>query len=198
VSGSCSQSANDTAPLGGGTLSVQGDAARSDPFNLERDKGPNSLDIRHTFNASVVALSKFSISNRVLSAILNDNQVSLLVQVNSGTPVQVAGNTDLNGDGTNNDRPIDITRNSLNLPLRKNVDARISRFVNFAGHYKFEVQAEFKNIFNWEQVSGVQTTYAVNATTGVPTVVLPINSGALIPTGGYEQRKFQLGFKLFF
>lgn len=188
----------DTAPLGGGTLSVQGDAARSDPFNLERDKGPNSLDIRHTFNASVVALSQFSISNRVLRAILNNNQVSLLAQVNSGTPVQVAGNTDLNGDGTNSDRPIGVTRNSLNLPYRKNVDARISRFVNFGGHYKFEVQAEFKNIFNWEQVSGVQTTYAVNATTGIPTVVLPINSGALIPTNGFEQRKFQLGFKLFF
>ena len=188
----------DTAPLGGGTLSVQGDAARSDPFNLDRDKGPNSLDIRHTFNASVVALSNFSLSTRVLSAILNNNQVSLLVQVNSGTPVQVAGNADLNADGTGADRPIGVTRNSLNLPYRKNVDARLSRFVNFGGHYKFEVQAEFKNIFNWEQVSGVQTTYAVNATTGVATVVLPINSGALVPNGGYEQRKFQLGFKLFF
>jgi hypothetical protein len=188
----------DTAPLGGGTLSVQGDAARSDPFNLDRDKGPNSLDIRHTFNASVVALSNFSIANRVLHHIINNNQVSLLVQFNSGTPVQIAGNTDLNGDGTNNDRPVGVSRNSLNLPSRKNVDARISRFINFGGRYKFEVQAEFKNIFNWEQVSGVQTTYAVNATTGVPTVPLPNNSGALVPSNGYEQRKFQLGFKLFF
>jgi hypothetical protein len=188
----------DTAPLGGGTLSVQGDAARSDPFDLERDKGPNSLDIRHTFNASVVALSKFSIGNRVLHHIINDNQVSLLVQFNSGTPVQIQGNADLNGDGTNNDRPLFVTRNSLNLPGRKNVDARISRFISFRDRYKFEIQAEFKNIFNWEQVSGVQTTYAVNATTGAATVPLPNNSGALIPTNGYEQRKFQLGFKLFF
>ncbi len=188
----------DTAPLGGGTLSVQGDAARSDPFNLARDKGPNSLDIRHTFNASIVALSNFTIANRVLHHIINNNQISLLAQVNSGTPVQVQGNTDLNGDGTNNDRPLNITRNSLNLPTRKNVDARISRFINFGRRYKFEIQAEFKNIFNWEQVSGVQTTYTVNATTGAATTTLPGNSGALIPTNGYEQRKFQLGFKLFF
>ncbi|MEO6223840.1 MAG: TonB-dependent receptor [Vicinamibacterales bacterium] len=188
----------DTAPLGGNTLSVQGDAARSDPFDLDRDKGPNSLDIRHTFNASIVALSNFTVANRVLHHIVNNNQVSLLVQVNSGTPIQIAGNTDLNGDGTNNDRPLNITRNSLNLPTRKNVDARISRFVNFGRSYKVEIQAEFKNIFNWEQVSGVQTTYTVNATTGAATVTLPNNSGALIPTSGYEQRKFQLGFKLFF
>jgi hypothetical protein len=188
----------DTAPLGGGTLAVQGDAARSDPFDLARDKGPNSLDIRHTFNASVVALSKFSIGNRVLHHIINNNQVSLLVQVNSGTPVQIQGNADLNGDGTNNDRPLFVTRNSLNLPGRKNVDARISRFINFRDRYKFEIQAEFKNIFNWEQVSGVQTTYTVNATTGAATTPLPNNSGALIPNNGYEQRKFQLGFKLFF
>jgi len=188
----------DTAPLGGGVLSVQGDAARSDPFDLLRDKGPNSLDIRHTFNASVVALSNFTIANRVLHHIINNNQVSLLVQVNSGTPVQIAGNTDLNGDGTNNDRPLNITRNSLNLPTRKNVDLRYSRFFNFYRNYRLEVQGEFKNIFNTEQVSGVQTTYAVNSTTGAATVPLPNNSAALIPTGGFEQRKFQLGFKLYF
>ena len=184
--------------LGGGVLSVQGDAARSDPFNLARDKGPNSLDIRHTFNASIVALANFTIANRVLHHIINNNQVSLLVQVNSGTPVQLAGNTDLNGDGTNNDRPLFITRNSLNLPTRKNMDLRFSRFFNLHKSYRFEVQAEFKNIFNNEQVSGVQTTYPVNATTGAATGTLPNNSFALIPTGGFEQRKFQLGFKLFF
>jgi hypothetical protein len=47
-------------------------------------------------------------------------------------------------------------------------------------------------------VSGVQTSYPVNATTGIPTATLPNNSSALIPTNGFEQRKFQLGFKLFF
>ena len=38
----------------------------------------------------------------------------------------------------------------------------------------------------------------VDATTGAPTVTLPANGNALVPTSGYEQRKFQLGFKLFF
>src|SRR5690606_6084211 len=113
----------DTAPLGGGTLSVQGDARRSDPQGLSRDKGPNSLDVRHTFNGSIVALSNFNIANRILKHILNNNQASLFLQLNSGIPVQIQGNTDLNLDGQNNDRPLNITRNSLYRPSRINVDA---------------------------------------------------------------------------
>jgi hypothetical protein len=188
----------DTAPLGGNVLSVQGDSVRSDPANLARDKGPNSLDIRHTLNGSVVALSNFNIANRTLHHIINNNQVSLFVQMNSGTPVQIAGNANLNGDGNNGDRPLNVTRNSLTRPARYNVDARLSRFFNLYRSMRLEVQAEFKNVFNIEQVNGVQTTYAVNPATGAPTVNLPANSNALIPSSGYEQRKFQLGFKLFF
>lgn len=188
----------DTAPLGGGTLSVQGDAVRSDPANLSRDRGPSLLDIRHTFNASVVAQSNFNIANRVLNQIVNNNQISLLVQINSGIPVSIAGNTDLNKDGNNGDRPLGVTRNSLSLPTRKNIDMRYSRFFNFYKNYRLEVQAEFKNVLNIEQVSGVQTTYAVNPTTGAPTVTLPTSSSQLVPSNGYEQRKFQLGFKLYF
>jgi len=190
----------DTAPLGGAILSVQGDAVRSDPADLARDKGPNSLDVRHTLNGSIVALSNFNIANRVWHHILNNNQVSLFLQLNSGLPVQIQGNVDLNGDGNGaNDRPLNITRNSLYLPARYNVDARFSRFFNLGyRNTRLEVQAEFKNLLNTEQISGVQTTYAVNATTGAATVPLPTNGNALVPTNGYEQRKFQLGFKLFF
>ncbi|MCR4373505.1 MAG: TonB-dependent receptor [Acidobacteria bacterium] len=189
----------DTAPLGGNTLSVQGDAVRSDPANLARDKGPNSLNVRHTLNGSIVALSNFTIANRTLHHILNNNQMSLFVQLNSGLPVQIAGNADLNADGNGGDRPLNITRNSLNRPSRYNVDARFSRYFNLGYRAtRLEVQAEFKNLFNTEQVNGVQTTHAVNSTTGAATVSLPASGNALIPTSGYEQRKFQLGFKLFF
>jgi len=189
----------DTAPLGGGTLSVQGDPRRSDPENLQRDKGPNSLDVRHTFNGSIVALSNFNIANRVLHHILNNNQASLFLQLNSGIPVQLQGNVDLNQDGQGGDRPLFISRNGLYRPSRINVDARFSRFFKLGyKQTRLEVQAEFKNLFNKEQISGVQTTYTVDATTGAPSAALPANGNALVPTSGYEQRKFQLGFKLFF
>lgn len=188
----------DTAPLGGAVLSVQGDAVRSDPADLQRDKGPNSLDVRHTLNGSIIGLTNFTIANRALHHIINNNQIALFIQFNSGLPVQIQGNRDLNADGNNNDRPLNITRNGLYRPSRYNVDMRYSRFFNLYRHYRLEVQAEFKNVFNIEQISGVQTTYEVDATTGAALTTLPASGNALIPTSGYEQRKFQLGFKLFF
>ena len=48
----------DNAPITG-TLSVQGDAGRSDMTNLDRDLGPNILDQRHTFVGSIVATPQF-------------------------------------------------------------------------------------------------------------------------------------------
>ena len=44
----------DNAPLTT-ALSVQGDDGVGDPTNLERDRGPNLLDTRHSFAGSVVA-----------------------------------------------------------------------------------------------------------------------------------------------
>ena len=44
----------DNAPITS-ALSVQGDAGRVDPTDLDRDLGPNVLDQRHTFVGSIVA-----------------------------------------------------------------------------------------------------------------------------------------------
>ena len=65
----------DTAPLGGATLAIQGDAARSDPVDLQRDKGPNQLDITHTFNGSIVAISTVKRFDPWINKILSDNQI---------------------------------------------------------------------------------------------------------------------------
>ncbi len=48
----------DNAPITN-ALSVQGDVGRIDPTDLDRDVGPNILDQRHTFTASVVAMPRF-------------------------------------------------------------------------------------------------------------------------------------------
>ena len=196
----------DTAPLGGATLAVQGDAVRSDPQDLERDKGPNQLDIRHTFNGSIVATSSVSRFSPVMNAILTNNQVSILYQLNSGIPDSVAGNLDLNLDGNNGDRPLFIERNSMYIPARYNVDLRYSRFFRIHGSRQIEVQAEFKNIFNIPQASGVNNTLTVNANgfpvdadgNQLPLSFISLNGDDYEPSGGREQRKFQLGFKFFF
>jgi hypothetical protein len=204
----------DTAPLGGGTIAVQGDAGRSDPVNLLRDKAVNQLDQRHTFNGSLVAMSSVTRLNPLLNRILSDNQLGLILQFGSGLPLSITGSRDLNFDGSAGDRPLYIARNALYLPTRWNVDMRYSRFYNLGKNRRVSMEAEFKNLFNNVQESGVNTQITVD-TAGYPVdpvtlVRLPLSSISqnikdykfnlvgVDTRNGYEQRKFQLGFKFYF
>ncbi len=180
-----------------GTLAVQGDDAPSDPLNLERDRGPNALDIRHTFNASLVAMSSWHRGSAFWQHFLSNNQVGLILQFNSGSDFNVRSNTDLNKDGTGNDRPLDVTRNSMYLPPRYNTNLRYSRFFTISGPRRLEFQAEFQNLFNTLQVSGVNRTVNVSAN-GTPISAIPATGGDFPYTSAYEQRKFQIGFKFYF
>ena len=199
----------DNAPITG-TLAVQGDQNRSDPMNLDRDKGPNALDTRHSFNGSIVARSSFTHGSPLLQRILSDNQAGIILQFNSGLPFTITSNRDLNGDGLASDRPLFIGRNSVYLPARWNVDARLSRFVPIGGGRRLELSGEFKNIFNTVQVSSVRSQVQVDAN-GNPLLPItfanaPVSTFTAIPTGGsdfppsagYEQRKFSIGLKFSF
>ncbi len=185
----------DNAPITN-ILSVQGDAGRIDPTDLDRDRGPNILDQRHTFSGSIVAMPRFE-RGGAAGAILNDNVFGVALQFASGIPVNLRSNLELNNDGTSSDRPAGVPRNSLKLPNRYNVDARYSRRIGIRGAMAAEVIAEIKNLFNRVQISGVNATIFTNAL-GVPNSPLPTSGDQLTPTGGYEQRQFQLGFKFVF
>jgi hypothetical protein len=189
----------DNAPITG-TLSVQGDLGRSDPESLDRDLGPNVLDQRHTFTGSVVAMPRYEGSMTALRALINGTVLGMAMQAASGVPVNLRSlPNEINNDGIAADRPAGVPRNSLNLPARYNVDLRLSRQIGLGGATKAEVIAELKNVFNtvqWSSVSG--NAIAVNTVTGEPTVPLPASADLLPPSGGYEQRQFQLGFKFIF
>ncbi|HJZ76457.1 MAG TPA: TonB-dependent receptor, partial [Vicinamibacterales bacterium] len=178
-------------------LTVQSESGRSDPSNLDRDLGPNPLDIRHSFNGNVVYLSESHSPNAVVRQLLNGNQIGVLLQINSGLPVNIPANRDLNGDGVTSDRPLFVARNPLYLAARKNVDLRYTRFVPIRGSVRAEVIAELKNVFNTEQLAGITTTTAVDAL-GNPLTPIPTDPYQFVNPSGYEQRKFQLGFKLRF
>jgi hypothetical protein len=200
----------DNAPITG-TLAVQGDAGRSDPANLERDKGPNALDTRHSFNGSIVARTSFKHGSPVLQKLLTDNQAGIILQFNSGIPFGISSNRDLNNDGAGADRPLGIGRNSVYLPGRYNVDARLSRLVPIGGGRQIEISGEFKNIFNVVQVSSVRAQVQVD-TLGNPLVpiqfanvtapntvtAIPTGGSDFTPSGGYEQRKFSFGVRVRF
>ena len=199
----------DTAPQGGAVLSVQGDANRSDPVDLQRDKSVNQLDQRHTFNGSIVIQSTVTQFGKIMNTILSDNQFGFVVQLGSGLPLTITGNRDLNLDGVNNDRPLFVERNSLYMSPRYNVDMRYSRVFRLGATRRLDVQAEFKNLFNNDQLAGVTTQIPVD-TAGYPVVSatdqtrLPLSAISydigtyLTNRTGYEQRKFQLGFKFYF
>ncbi len=185
----------DNAPMTT-ALSVQGDDGVSDPTNLDRDEGPNLLDTRHSFAGSVILQPTFDVDG-LAGAIVNDNQLGLMLQFNSGLPVNLRSATDLNGDGVLADRPLFVGRNSLYLPARYNVDARFSRFIRLGGARRLEIAAEFKNLFNTVQTSAVNRIIPTTVL-GEPTGSLPTSTDQLQPTAGYEQRQFQLGFKFHF
>ena len=193
----------DNAPInnaipGGVGLAVNGDDPRSDTVDLDRDTGPNLLDLRHNFNGSLVwGPSMRGGGNRFLEALLNQNQIGILMQFNSGLPFNIRGNRDLNGDGLASDRPLFVGRNSLYLPARYNVDLRYSRLVNIRGSIRGEVIGEFKNIFNTVQTLAVNQTVQVDLA-GNPLAAIPADASGFTPTSGFEQRQFQLGFRVRF
>jgi hypothetical protein len=178
-------------------LTVQAESGRSDPSNLDRDLGPNPLDMRHNFTGNIVYSSKNSSDNAVVRSLLNGNEIGVLLQFNSGLPINIPANRDLNGDGILSDRPLGIARNSLYLPTRKNVDLRFTRWVPIHGSSRAEIIAEMKNVFNTQQLSGITTSTPVDVA-GNPISPIPGDAYGFSSASGFEQRKFQLGFRLRF
>jgi hypothetical protein len=178
-------------------LTVQAEPGRSDPTNLDRDRGPNPLDMRHSVNGNIVYLSTSSASNPFVRQLLSGNEIGVLIQINSGLPVNILANRDLNGDGVNSDRPLFVARNPLYLPVRRNVDVRYTRWIPVRGSVRGEIIAELKNALNIEQMSGITTNTVVDAA-GNPLAPIPTDPYQFTNPVGYEQRKFQLGFKVRF
>jgi carboxypeptidase family protein/TonB-dependent receptor-like protein len=178
-------------------LTVQAEPGRSDPTNLDRDIGPNPLDIRHSVNGNIVYVTQNNSSNAVVRQLLNGNEFGVLIQVNSGLPLNQPASRELNGDGVASDRPLFVARNALYLAARKNVDLRYTRWIPIRGSVRGEIIAELKNVFNTEQLSGINTTIAVD-TLGNPLATIPTDPYQYPNPSGYEQRKFQLGFKVRF
>ncbi len=93
----------------------QGDtegATVQDPNNIQGDKANCGFDFRHVFNMSLVASSHFSFSNRLLSTVVNDWQISPLIHATDGTPLNVTLGVDNSLTAEGEDRP-DLANGSL-------------------------------------------------------------------------------------
>ena len=83
------------------------------------------------------------------------------------------------------------------MPVRKNVDMRYTRWLPIRGAVRGEIILELKNAFNIQQLQGLTTTQAVD-TLGNPVTAIPTDPYQFVNPSGFEQRKFQLGFKVRF
>jgi hypothetical protein len=183
----------DNAPLTGTYVVGSNDDRVSDPTNLNRDKGVTPFNQTHTLAVSGVLAPQVS-GDGMRAMLLNNNQLGIVFQANSGLPFNIRSNQDLNADGNTNDRPLNIERNSGRLGNVVNLDLRYSRFIPVVRETRGEVFVEAKNLFNRQNVSGVnrvvQTDAAGNLLVAIPN---PFPGNA-----GYDQRIVQVGFKIMF
>jgi hypothetical protein len=184
--------AEDDGVLGGRYVIGSTDgAAISDPSDQARDYSFTSWNTTHTFIASGLIRPEVSGTG---AALLNNNQLSIVMMANSGLPFDIRANRDLNLDGISADRPNGIARNAGNLGKVVNVDARYSRFIPIRGAMKGEVFIEAKNVFNQRNTRSVNSVVATDLA-GNPINAIPSSFPA---TNAYDARQTQLGFKFTF
>jgi hypothetical protein len=188
----------DNAPLTGTYVVGSQDDRVSDPTNLDRERGVTPFNQTHTFSVSTVLAPQVS-ATRAGAAIWNHNQLGIILQANSGLPFNIRSNLDLNGDGVLNDRPLGLERNAGRLGRVINLDLRYSRFIPIVGGQRAELFFEAKNLFNNENIAGVNRVITTDAA-GNPTGTLLLNGRDYPDAGksGYDQRTMQLGFKYSF
>jgi Carboxypeptidase regulatory-like domain/TonB dependent receptor len=189
----------DNAPLTGTYVVGSQDDRVSDVTSLNRDKGVTPFNQTHTFSVSTV-LTPTKSGSGIGPMLINNNQLGIILQANSGLPFNIRSILDLNQDGlNNNDRPLDIERNAGRLGRVVYLDLRYSRFIPFRDAMKGELFFEAKNLFNTANIAGVNRTVTTNAQ-GVPASPIMFD-GSDYPTAGksgYDQRIIQVGLKFIF
>ena len=116
----------------------------------------------HTLAISTVYAPQVT-GDGIGAKLANNNQLGIIIQANSGLPFNIRSNRDLNADGVNNDRPLGVDRNTGRLGTVFNVDLRYSRFIPIRGRTKGEVFVEAKNLFNRQNIAGVNRVVSTDA-----------------------------------
>ena len=167
---------------GGSTGNRSGAGLAQDQFDIfnESEWGPNGPDERHR----LVATGVFEIPWGV--------QLSPVVQLASARPYNLTAGTDLNRDGTNNDRWVDPSTGqqvSFNAARGDNTfvfDMRTTKFIGLGADRRLGLFAEFFNIFNTANFGNAYNGNGRSALFRQPT--------GFIPGIGYP-RQVQLGMR---
>jgi len=133
----------------------------TDPSNLARDYGRLSADLHHfwTFQGTYKT-NGLTGSSRVFNGIL----FSAMSFVHSGYPINPYAGSDLNKDGNSNDRPLFVSRNSVNGPHFYQVDFRTAKDFTIRDRFHLELRAEAQDLLNHQNAD-------CNATSGCSSAI---------------------------
>ena len=136
----------------------------------DRDRGNSSINRPNAFTLSTVWAPVVKLDNRVWNYLLNRNQFTVLGNVSSGDEQNITANTVLNGDSLATSRPLYIGRNTARTPNVYQFDIRYTRsFFTLWEKLKPQFFIEANNVFNHPNITTLNTTATVNATTGIIT-----------------------------
>jgi outer membrane receptor protein involved in Fe transport len=168
----------------------------SNPSNFDADKTVGNNDQRHRFVLSGVYDTNGVAEgfDGLARTLLENWSFSMIFTAQSGQPYTArVGAVDLNGDGNSrNDIAPGTVRNQFRLPSIVTLDPRIAREIPI-GQVRLQLIWEAFNLFNRDNISGVETTfYSVSGTTLTP--------GTLFgrPTLSSGERIMQLAAKITF
>jgi hypothetical protein len=166
----------------GSAKTIANNGTPSDNYDLMKDWGPTSNDVRHRF-----------VTNAIYEMIWGI-QVGGIVTANSAPPYNITTGTDANRDGVNNDRPEGVGFNSARGDAFFTTDLRLSKRFNLGHGASGEVLWEMFNVFNtvnFTNYQGNQSSAPGFTATGIPT-------GFGQPRQAFDPFQGQLGFKLIF
>jgi hypothetical protein len=200
------------------------------PADIKSEYGNSIFDVRNRFVASVVAQTPYK-AHGVLGYLLNDWQIAPIYASQSGLPYSLVTSgtppsfsvtsTDASGNtttttykpygsginGSNGRKEIDVVgRNTFHMKRTINMDLRIAKQVKIRENMGVELIGEAYNIFNHQNVTGVNNTgYIIGNTTsgGVVTPTLNYNSSFGTVTNSnsnfaFSSRQIQIGFRFLF
>jgi len=196
------------------------------PFDLAAEYGRSNFDIRHRFVVGTVwTPDAYKGESKVLQHLLNGYTLPPLVNVSSGAPftplisgnapnpagfVSVTGGTGVLADGGTNRVPW-LAPNSFQMPRTANVDFRMQKQFSIRESWKVTLSGDAFNLFNHNNVTGVNTTMFTICAAGTNCTPLgakaTVNSLVFNPKFGVPtqssntliaQRQIQVGIKLDF
>jgi len=118
-----------------------GGVAYADPYDLRREFSRSRLDREHQFVANPIFFLPYGF------------EVSSAIRLRSGNPINPTAGADLNGDGSNNDRPLLVPgltylRNDFRNPAIYDVDLRLQKGFSLGETRRLVFTSEFFNVLN--------------------------------------------------